>query len=85
LAQVKRNARRLWENIALYTALCKPISTCEYYDDSHGREVHRRVELFENKIDMPTGWNHIERIGLSRLEGGAIEIKSSSMKSLFTS
>jgi predicted transposase YbfD/YdcC len=62
LAQVKRNARRLWENIALYTALCKPISTCEYYDDSHGREVHRRVELFENKIGMPTGWNHIERI-----------------------
>jgi hypothetical protein len=28
------------------------------------KEVHRRVELFENKIDMPTvGWNsHIEGI-----------------------
>ena len=62
LAQVKGNTRKLWENIALYTALSMPISTCESYQQSHGREVYRKVELFENKDVTPNGWNHIERI-----------------------
>lgn len=62
LAQVKRNTRKLWENIALYTALTMPFSTCEYYEKSHGREVYRKIELFNNQMDTLKGWNHIERI-----------------------
>jgi len=62
LAQVKLNARKLWENIALYTALATPLSSCEYYDDSHGRQVFRKVELFDNRMDVPKGWNNIERV-----------------------
>lgn len=62
LAQVKRNCRKLWETIALYTALCQPISTCEYYEDKHGHQIHRRVELYLNNADLPKGWNGIERL-----------------------
>lgn len=62
LAQVKRNCRKLWETIALYTALCQPISTCEYYQDKHGHQIHRRVELYVNEAQLPKGWNGIERL-----------------------
>lgn len=62
LAQVKRNCRKLWETIALYTALCQPISTCEYYEDKHGYQVHRRVELYVNNAELPKGWNGITRL-----------------------
>lgn len=61
LAQIKRNCRKLWETIALFTAFCEPISTCEYYQSEQGREVYRRVELYENKATLPKGWNGIER------------------------
>jgi hypothetical protein len=62
LAQVKQNCRTLWETIALYTALAMPISTCEYYEEGHGREVFRRVELYENNAQLPKGWNGIQRL-----------------------
>jgi predicted transposase YbfD/YdcC len=62
LAQVKRNCRKLWEVIALYTALCQPISTCEYYEEQHNRKVYRRVELYDNQATLPNGWNGIKRL-----------------------
>lgn len=58
LAQVKRNCLRLWETIALYTALAQPIYTCEYYEEGHGRQV----ELYENHAQLPKGWNGIQRL-----------------------
>lgn len=61
LAQIKGNCRRLMQEIALFTALTQAFSTCEYFENHHGYEVHRRVELFENKIDLPKGWNGIKR------------------------
>lgn len=61
LVQVKRNCRRLWETMALHTALSQPISTCEYYDARHGYQVVRRVELFVNAAALPPGWTGIQR------------------------
>lgn len=46
----------------MYTALCQPVSTCEYYEDKHGYQVHRRVELYVNKTELPKGWNGITRL-----------------------
>jgi predicted transposase YbfD/YdcC len=62
LVQVKRNQRKLYESIQLYTALAKPFETCEYKDLAHGREVHRKVELFTNEAIMPQGWENVQRI-----------------------
>lgn len=62
LVQVKRNCRKLWESVALHTALGPPMSVCEYYQDNHGHQVWRRVELFSNQADIPAGWNGIERL-----------------------
>jgi Transposase DDE domain len=62
LAQVKRNRRKLWEAIALHTALCKPFCACEYYDDKHGHKIHRKVELYVNEAQLPKGWNGIQRL-----------------------
>jgi len=47
----KGNCRTLWATIALFTALTRPISTCEYYEDKHGYQVHRCVELYINKAE----------------------------------
>ncbi len=47
--------------MALYTALCQPISTCEYYEEEHGRQVYRRIELYDNQTQIPKGWNGITR------------------------
>jgi predicted transposase YbfD/YdcC len=62
LVQVKRNCRKVWETIAFFTALTQPFSSCEYYEDHHGYQVHRRVELYFNKVQLPKGWNGVERI-----------------------
>jgi predicted transposase YbfD/YdcC len=62
LSQVKTNCRRLWEQIALHTALSCPISTCEYYDDAHAHKINRRIELYRNEASLPKGWNGIERL-----------------------
>ncbi len=62
LAQVKRNCRTLWEKIALYTAFCNPISTFEYYENKHGHQIYRRVELYVNEAELPKGWNGIQRL-----------------------
>lgn len=69
LAQVKGNCRRLWAEIALFTALTTPISTCEYYENKHGYEITRRIELYANKIDLPKGWNGIQRFAKVRRWG----------------
>lgn len=61
LVQVKRNRNTLWEIMALDTALDCPISTCEYYQSGHGNEIHRRIELYVNKAQLPRGWNGIQR------------------------
>jgi predicted transposase YbfD/YdcC len=61
LAQVKGNCRKLWSIIALYTALGEPLSTCEYYQEEHGRQIYRRVELYDNQAQLPQGWNGIQR------------------------
>lgn len=62
MCQIKRNCRKLWESCALYTAFNEPISTFEYYDAGHGHQIYRRIELYENKAEIPKGWNGIERI-----------------------
>lgn len=62
LSQVKRNCCRLWEAVALCTALSRPISTCEYYEEKHGHQIHRRVELFRNEASLPKGWNGVQRL-----------------------
>lgn len=62
LAQVKRNCRKLWETIALSTALSQPISTCEYYEQAHGHQIYRRVELYLNEAQLPKDWNGIQRL-----------------------
>lgn len=46
----------------MFTALNIPISTCEYYDDKHGYQVHRRVELYVNNAQLPKGWKGINRL-----------------------
>ena len=61
LSQVKRNCRKLWETIALYTALTYPIASCQYEEQKHGYLVNRRVELYINRVQLPQGWNGIER------------------------
>lgn len=63
LVAVKRNCRKLWESIALYTALACPISVCEYYEQEHGRCVFRRLELYQTEhIQLPPGWQGIQRL-----------------------
>lgn len=62
MAQVKKNCRKLWETIALYTALATPISTCEYYEEERGRKVWRRVELYDNQADLSKDWKGIQRL-----------------------
>ena len=63
------NCRTLWGKIALYTALTNPISTVEYYEEAHGHKIYRRVELYDNKADLPEGWNGITRIAKVRRWG----------------
>lgn len=46
----------------MYTSLTTPINSCEYYDDKHGYQVHRYVELYDNNAEMPKGWSGIERL-----------------------
>ena len=65
LSQLKRNCRKLWETVALYTALAEPISTYEYYEQAHGRQVTRRIELYnndDNQAQVPKDWNGIVRL-----------------------
>jgi predicted transposase YbfD/YdcC len=61
LVQVKGNCRKLWGIIALHTALRNPISTYEYYEQENGRQIYRRVELYDNQAELHKGWNGIER------------------------
>ena len=61
MSQVKANRRKLWETIALFTALTQPIASCQYYEDKHGYQVNRHIQLYINKIDLPKGWNGIKR------------------------
>lgn len=60
--QVKRNRSALWERIALDTALSLPLSTFEEIDEKSGRQVIRRVELYENNSKFAKGWNNIKRL-----------------------
>lgn len=59
----------MWETIALFTALSNPIASCEYYDNRHGYQVHRRVELYKNQAILPKGWNGISRLVKVRRTG----------------
>lgn len=62
LAQVKKNCNRLWTIIRLHTALACPISSCETLDLQHGRQVSRRVDLFNaDGVALPSGWPPVER------------------------
>ena len=38
------------------------MSTCETYEEGHGRCEFRRVELFENKAELPQVWHGITRL-----------------------
>lgn len=70
LAQVKRNNHKLWGRLALDTALSRPLSTCERHDGGHGRDVHRRVELFDARPEgLPGGWGHVRRVAKVRRWG----------------
>jgi len=62
MVQVKKNCRKLRDLIALHTALTLPITTCEYYDDQHGNQVHRRVEVYANRAKLPKDWKGIKRL-----------------------
>ena len=63
VAQVKGNCRRLLQDIRLYTALANPFSSFTYYENKHGYEVYRTVELYRaDQVELPKGWNGIERI-----------------------
>jgi predicted transposase YbfD/YdcC len=62
LVQVKGNCNKLFAQIKLFTALCRPFSVCETIEKGHGRLEHRRVELFFNQVDLPQGWAGIQRI-----------------------
>jgi len=61
LVQVKGNCRQLLQDIRLFTALTQGFSSCEYFENTHGYPIYRRVELFENKIQLPKAWNGIKR------------------------
>ena len=62
LIQVKANCHTLYARIALFTAFHLPMSTCETYEEGHGRCEFRRVELFENKAELPQVWHGITRL-----------------------
>ena len=61
LAQIKANCRSLLLQIQLFTAFIQAFSTCEYYENQHGYEVTRLVELYRNEIELPKGWNGIKQ------------------------
>lgn len=61
MAQVKANCQALLLQIQLFTAFTQAFSTCEYYEDQHGYQVTRSVELYRNKIELPKGWNGIKQ------------------------
>lgn len=44
------------------TSLSLPLSSCEYFENAHGNQVWRRVEVYDTQAPMPQGWNHIERL-----------------------
>ncbi len=62
LIQVKGNCNKLYAKIQVFTALACPFSVCETIEKGHGRKEHRQVELFFNHLDLPKGWNGIERV-----------------------
>lgn len=51
------------------TALSKPIASCEYEDHKHGYNVRRSVRLYKNEVELPKGWNGIERFVKVRRSG----------------
>ena len=61
LAQIKGNCRALLLQIQLFTAFVQAFSTCEYYENDHGYEVTRFVELYRNETKLPKGWNGIKQ------------------------
>lgn len=62
LSAVKTNCPKLWQTVLLTTHKGQLISTHEYYEPGHGRQVHRRVELYGPLINNVPGWNGIERV-----------------------
>ncbi len=62
LSQVKTNCPKLWAAVAAHCAVCQPISTHEYYDSGHGRQVYRRIVLYGALTNSPAGWNGIQRV-----------------------
>ena len=62
MIQLKANCNKLHEQVALYTALTRPFSSCEKRTKKHGRTEHRWVGIYENRIKVPKGWNDIQRI-----------------------
>lgn len=38
-----------------------PITSCEYFDNKHGYDVNRRVEVYKNKVSLPKDWKGIKR------------------------
>jgi hypothetical protein len=61
LGQVKGNCQTLLLRIQLFTAFTQAFSTCEYYENHHGYEVNRFVELYRNETELPKGWNGIKQ------------------------
>ena len=63
LVQVKSNCRRLWPLLRLHTALARPFSSFESCDNTHGRQVNRKVELYKaDQIELPEGWPVAQRL-----------------------
>lgn len=61
MAQIKGNCSALLLKIQLFTAFIQAFSTCEYYEDHHGYQVTRSIELYRNKTDLPKGWKGIKQ------------------------
>jgi predicted transposase YbfD/YdcC len=62
LSQVKKNCPKLWYEAALHASTTAPVSVHEYHDLGHGRQVQRRVEVYDGWEAPPMGWNGIKRI-----------------------
>lgn len=59
---MKQNCSKLYTQIALVAQLSNPIDTYNSEDKGHGRQEFRRVEVFENKLQVDKDWCGIQRL-----------------------
>jgi predicted transposase YbfD/YdcC len=69
LIQLKGNCNKLYELVALYTALTRPLTSQETYETQKGRKERRWVGVYANRIELPKGWRGIQRFVKVRRSG----------------